>query len=45
MNCPHCNMHIRDAMLAQHLAAKGGAKSKRGITAEQQAKMQKGRKK
>lgn len=24
MNCPHCNRPISDALIAKHLAAKGG---------------------
>jgi len=40
MICPHCQQDIPDAAVAKHLAAKGGQKSKRTITLEQQAKMQ-----
>lgn len=43
MKCPHCSCHIDDKKIAKHLAAKGGSKSKRKITPEQQIKMQKGR--
>jgi len=44
MICPHCNKDIPDKDLAKHLASKGGKKSRRGITKEQQARMQAGRK-
>ena len=40
MICPHCKKDIPDKTVAKHLASKGGAKSKRTITPEQQAKMQ-----
>jgi hypothetical protein len=44
MNCPHCNHHITDETIAAHMGKKGGARSKRKITPEQQAKMQEARK-
>jgi len=44
MICPHCNRDISDKEIAKHLAAKGGRKSKRVITEEQQVKMQAARK-
>ncbi len=44
MKCPHCNKQIPNEQIAKALASKGGAKSKRKITPEQQAKMQKARK-
>jgi len=40
MICPHCKKDIPDEQVAKHIAAKGGSKSKRTITPEQQAKMQ-----
>jgi hypothetical protein len=40
MICPHCQQDIPDSAVAKHLAAKGGRKSRRKITPEQQAKMQ-----
>ena len=45
MICPHCKKDIDDSAVAKHLAAKGGRKSRRTITPEQQAKMQEWRKK
>ena len=44
MKCPHCKKEIPDEQLAKHLAGKGGRKSKRTITPEQQAKLQAARK-
>jgi len=46
MRCPNCNIEFTPdpKALAKHLGARGGAKSKRKITAEQQAKMQEARK-
>lgn len=44
MKCPHCEQEIDDALLAKHLAAKGGRSGKREITPEQQRKMQEARK-
>jgi thiamine biosynthesis protein ThiC len=44
MICPHCKKDIPDLTIAKHLAAKGGSKSKRTITPEQQKKMQESRK-
>jgi len=44
MICPHCRKDIPDATVAKHLASKGGGKSKRAITPEQQAIMQQARK-
>lgn len=41
MICPHCRKDIPDATVAKHIAAKGGKASKRTITPEQQAMMQK----
>ncbi len=43
MKCPHCGKEIDNVQIARYLAAKGGKLSKRTITPEQQAKMQKGR--
>ena len=40
MRCPHCDKDIPDTEIAKHLASKGGSKSKRTITPEQQRKMQ-----
>jgi len=40
MKCPHCNGEISDTEAARYIASKGGSKSKRRITPEQQAKMQ-----
>lgn len=40
MICPHCQKDIPDATVAKHLAAKGGRKSRRTITPEQQKKLQ-----
>jgi len=45
MNCPHCNKKISDELIAKYFASKGDSKSKRKITPEQQAKMQKARQK
>lgn len=45
MKCPHCHQTISDELIAKHLASKGGKKSVRKITPEQQAKMQAARKK
>jgi len=45
MKCPKCGKEIPDDELAKHLAAKGGRKSKRTISAEDQKKMQDARKK
>lgn len=39
MKCPHCNKDIEDALLARHLASKGGKKSKRTLTPEQARNM------
>ena len=46
MKCPKCGHEWtpRPETLAKELGAKGGAKSKRKITAEQQKKMQEARK-
>lgn len=44
MRCPHCQKDIPDTEVAKHLASKGGKKSRREITPEQQAKMQQARK-
>jgi hypothetical protein len=44
MICPHCQQDIPDSAVAKHLAAKGGRKSRRKITPEQQAKLQAARK-
>ena len=44
MICPRCNKDIPDKDIAKHLASKGGKKSRRVITKEQQARMQAGRK-
>ena len=44
MKCPLCLKHISDRIIARYLASKGGSKSRREITSEQQAKMQNGRK-
>ena len=43
--CPKCLKSISDKTIAQYWGAKGGSKSKRVITAEDQIKMQEGRKK
>ncbi len=43
MKCSHCKTEINDKEIARYLASKGGKLSKRTITPEQQAKMQKGR--
>jgi len=43
MKCPACLKEISDKIIAQYLASKGGAKSRRKITREQQIKMQVGR--
>lgn len=43
MICPHCKKDIPDPTVAKHLAAKGGSKSKRTITIEQQEQMQQAR--
>lgn len=40
MICPHCKTEIRDTIVAAELGRKGGTKSKRRITPEQQAMMQ-----
>ena len=40
MYCPYCQHHIDDDVIARHLARKGGMKSRRAITPEQQYKMQ-----
>ena len=39
MKCPHCGKNISDKSIAQHLAAKGGSKSRRVLTPEQARKM------
>lgn len=44
MDCPHCQKRIDDATLARYLASKGGKRSRRAITPEQQEKMQEARK-
>lgn len=44
MKCPSCFKEISDKIIARYLASKGGAKSRREITLEQQIKMQAGRK-
>ena len=43
MKCPNCLKNISDILVAKYLASKGGAKSKRSISEEAQAKMQEGR--
>ena len=43
MKCPHCKKDIPDSEVAKHLASKGGSKSRRTITPQQQRKMQEGR--
>jgi hypothetical protein len=43
MKCPHCKKAIPEKEVAKHFASKGGRKSKRTITPEQQAKMQEAR--
>ena len=45
MKCPRCGheWEPRSKSLARELGAKGGSKSRRGITPEQQAKMQEAR--
>ena len=43
MICPHCKKNIAAATVAAHMGAKGGEKSKRAITPEQQAMMQSAR--
>jgi len=43
MKCNHCNKEISDEKIAKYLAAKGGSKSKRVITLQQQERMQAGR--
>ena len=43
MNCPHCNKDIDDKAIAAHMGRKGGDKSKRKISPEAQAKMQRAR--
>jgi hypothetical protein len=40
MICPHCKKNIPESVVAAHLGAKGGSKSKRTITLEQQRQMQ-----
>ncbi len=40
MICPHCQKDIPDSTVAKHLAAKGGSKSKRTITQDEQRRMQ-----
>ena len=40
MKCPHCRKELPDADIARHLAAKGGRKSRRVITPDQQRAMQ-----
>lgn len=45
MICPHCKNEIDDSEIAKHLASKGGKKSKRTITLDQQALMQTARRK
>ena len=40
MRCPHCNKEIPNEQIAKALASKGGSKSRRKISPEQQAKMQ-----
>ena len=43
MKCPHCQKEIEDTLIAAHLASKGGSRSKRKITPEQQTAMQQAR--
>jgi hypothetical protein len=43
LKCPNCFKTISDKIVAQYFGSKGGAKSKRSITPEDQAKMQKGK--
>ena len=45
MRCPHCDKDIDEKLLKKHFASLGGKKSKRKITPEQQAELQKARKK
>jgi len=45
LKCPKCLTELSDKIIARYLASKGGAKSKRVITAEQQIKMQEARSK
>ena len=40
MICPHCHKDISDKEVARHIARKGGGKSKRTITPDQQRMMQ-----
>jgi hypothetical protein len=40
MICPHCKKDIPESVVAAHLGAKGGSKSKRTISLAQQRKMQ-----
>ena len=40
MICPHCKKNIPESVVAAHLGAKGGSKSKRTITPKQQRAMQ-----
>ena len=40
MICPNCKTEIRNEVVAAELGRKGGTKSKRKITPEQQAMMQ-----
>ena len=40
MYCPYCQHHIDDDVIAKHLARKGGQKSRREITPDQQYRMQ-----
>jgi len=39
MICPHCHKEIPDELIAKHLAAKGGKKSRRVLTTEQAKEM------
>ena len=39
MTCPHCQTDIDDVILARHMASKGGKKSRRTLTPDQQAMM------
>jgi|SaaInlLV_10m_DNA_2_1039722.scaffolds.fasta_scaffold00136_25 hypothetical protein len=43
MICPNCLKNISDKVVGRYWGAKGGSKSKRVITPEQQVKMQEGR--
>lgn len=40
MKCPNCKTEIDDKEISHYMASKGGKKSKRKITPDQQAEMQ-----